>query len=415
MITNLNLMTQPLITNDAVIFGIIILILGLVFHTSSLDHPFWKKFYSYIPALLVCYFLPSVLKAFNIVDPSQSSLYFVASRYLLPASLVLLTISVDLKEIMKLGSKALIMFLTGTVGIMLGGPLTIMIFSYVAPDLVGGETWRGMTTIAGSWIGGGANQATMKEVFEVGDTLFSKMVTVDIIVGNTWLGILIAGVGVTKLIDRKLKADASAIEHLKEKMEAYQASVAKIPTLTDLMKILMVGFTCTGLAHLGSDMIVPFMEQFPTLKQYNLTSGFFWIVIIATTLGVGLSFTKVRSLEGAGASRMGRAFVYILVATIGMSMDILAIFSNPGFFFLGITWILFHVLLLAIVAKLIKAPYFFIAVGSTANVGGAASAPVIATEFHPSLAPVGVLMAVLGYVLGTYGAYVCGLLMQSVS
>lgn len=408
-------MTQPLITNDAVIFGIIILILGLVFHTSSLDHPFWKKFYSYIPALLVCYFLPSVLKAFNIVDPSQSSLYFVASRYLLPASLVLLTISVDLKEIMKLGSKALIMFLTGTVGIMLGGPLTIMIFSYVAPDLVGGETWRGMTTIAGSWIGGGANQATMKEVFEVGDTLFSKMVTVDIIVGNTWLGILIAGVGVTKLIDRKLKADASAIEHLKEKMEAYQASVAKIPTLTDLMKILMVGFTCTGLAHLGSDMIVPFMEQFPTLKQYNLTSGFFWIVIIATTLGVGLSFTKVRSLEGAGASRMGRAFVYILVATIGMSMDILAIFSNPGFFFLGITWILFHVLLLAIVAKLIKAPYFFIAVGSTANVGGAASAPVIATEFHPSLAPVGVLMAVLGYVLGTYGAYVCGLLMQSVS
>jgi len=408
-------MNQFLITNDAVIFGILILILGMVFHTSSLDHPFWKRFYNYVPALLVCYFLPSMLKALNLVDPSQSKLYFVASRYLLPASLVLLTISVDLKEIMKLGSKAIIMFLTGTVGIMIGGPLTTLIFSYLSPDLVQGETWRGMTTIAGSWIGGGANQATMKEVFNVSDVLFSKMVTVDIIVGNTWLGILIAGVGVTKLLDKKLKADASAIERLKEKMEAYQASVAKTPNLTDLMKILMIGFACTGIAHFGSDLIVPYLKQFPALQQYSLTSGFFWIVVIATTLGVALSFTKVRTLEGAGASRMGRAFVYILVATIGMNMDILAIFSNPGFFFLGITWILFHVLLLAIVAKLIKAPYFFIAVGSTANVGGAASAPVIATEFHPSLAPVGVLMAVLGYVLGTYGAYLCGLLMQGVS
>lgn len=412
-------MNNPLITNDAVIFGILMLILGLVFYTSHLDHPGWKKFYTYIPALLVCYFLPSTLKAFGLIDPAQSKLYFVASRYLLPASLVLLTISVDLKEVLKLGPKAVIMFVTGTLGIMIGGPLTIILFSFIAPDLVGGappdEVWRGMTTIAGSWIGGGANQATMKEVFQVGDELFSKMVTVDIIVGNTWLGILIAGVGVTKLIDRKLKADSSAIEHLKVKMQEYQESVSRIPSLTDLMKVLMVGFACTGVAHFGSDLIVPFLKQFPVLEQYSLTSGFFWIVVIATAFGVGLSFTKLRELEGVGASRMGRAFVYILVATIGMNMDLLAIISNPGFFFLGITWILFHVLLLAIVAKLIKAPYFFIAVGSTANVGGAASAPVIATEFHPSLAPVGVLMAVLGYVLGTYGAYLCGILMQMVS
>ena len=412
-------MDQPFITNDAVIFGILMLMLGGVFYTSSLDNPFWKKFYSYVPALLVCYFLPSLLKALGLIDPSQSNLYFVASRYLLPASLVLLTISVDLKEITKLGSKAVIMFVTGTVGIMIGGPLTIIIFSQIAPDLVGGvapnEVWRGMTTIAGSWIGGGANQATMKEVFEVNDELFSTMVTVDIIVGNAWLGILIAGVAVTKLIDRKLKADSSAIESLKVKMENYQLSVAKIPNLTDLMKVLMVGFVCTGIGHFCSDLIVPYLEQFPALEQYSLTSGFFWLVVIATTLGVILSFTRARELEGVGASRIGRAFIYILVATIGMNMDILAIFSNPGYFFLGITWIMFHVLLLALVAKLIKAPYFFIAVGSTANVGGAASAPVIASEFHPSLAPVGVLMAVLGYVLGTYGAYLCGLMMQMVA
>lgn len=408
-------MNEPFITNDATIFGILMLILGLVFYTSGLDHPFWKKFYQFVPALLVCYFLPSILKATGVIDPSQSQLYFMASRYLLPTALVLLTISVDLKEIIKLGPKALIMFFTGTVGIIIGGPLTILLFQQVSPDLVAGDTWQGMTTIAGSWIGGGANQAAMKEVFEVGDAVFSKMVTVDIIVGNIWLGFLIAGVAVAKILDKKLKADSSSIERLKQKMENYQASIERIPNLTDLMKILMVGFACTGVGHFGSDLLVPFLtENFPRI-DYSLLSGFFWLVVIATTLGVLLSFTELRKLEGVGASRMGRVFIYILVATIGMNMDITAIFYNPGLFLLGFTWIIFHVLLLWLVAKLIKAPYFFIAVGSTANVGGAASAPVIATEFHPALAPVGVLMAVMGYVIGTYGALVCGWLMQWVA
>ncbi|MBV6645208.1 MAG: DUF819 family protein [Cyclobacteriaceae bacterium] len=413
-------MNEPLTTNDAVIFGLLMLLLGFVFITSESNHPAWKKFYSVVPALLVCYFLPSVFSSVGIIDPSQSKLYFVASRYLLPASLVLLTISVDLKEIIKLGPKAVIMFLTGTIGIVIGGPLTILIFANLAPDVIVAsppdEVWRGMTTIAGSWIGGGANQAAMKEVFNVSDDLFSRMVAVDIIVGNTWMGVLLAGVGISKLLDRKLKADASAIEELKVKMATFQESIAKIPTLTDLMKVLVVGFGCTGIAHLLSDWIVPYLStNFPALDKYSLTSGFFWIVVIATAFGVGLSFTNFRKLEGVGASRVGRAFIYILVATIGMNMNILSIFENPGLFLVGVVWISFHVLLLFIVSKLIRAPYFFVAVGSTANVGGAASAPVVASVFHSSLAPVGVLMAVLGYVLGTYGAYLCGIAMQMVS
>lgn len=413
-------MNEPLITNDAVIFGILMLILGFVFVTSESEKTVWKKFYGVIPALLVCYFLPSLLGTFGIIDPGASRLYFVASRYLLPACLVLLTISVDLKEILKLGPKALIMFFTATVGIVLGGPIAILIFSVVAPDVISApppnEIWRGMTAIAGSWIGGGANQAAMKEVFAVNGELFSKMVAVDIIVGNTWLGVLLAGIGYSKVIDKKLKADASAIESLKQKMDEFQQRTARIPTVTDLMKILMVGFLCTGLAHYLSDLIAPAIAgNFPMLEQYSLTSGFFWIVVIATTLGVALSFTKARELEGVGASKIGSVFIYILVATIGMHMDIMAVFDDPGLFLVGITWMLIHVGLLIIVAIIIKAPYFFIAVGSTANVGGAASSPVVAAAFHPALAPVGVLLAVLGYVLGTYGAYLCGILMEIAS
>ena len=413
-------MNEALIQNDAVIFGILVLMLGAVFYTSDSKFWFWKKFYSWIPSVLVCYFLPSLLYSFGIIDPSKSNLYFMASRYLLPTSLVLLTISVDVKELLKLGPKAIIMFFTGTVGIIIGGPIGLLLISYVAPEVINAppteEIWRGMSTIAGSWIGGSANQTAMKEVFEVGGQLFSKMVAVDVIMGNLWLALLMLGIGKDKKINKLLNADNHAIENLKNRIEGFQKRSLKPASLSDILKILAIGFGCMGLSHFLSDLIAPYLSiNFPELQNYSLTSGFFWIIVLAATLGLLLSFTRARSLEHVGASKFGSVMVYVLIATIGMNMNILSVFQNPGLFLLGFIWISFHAILLIFVAKIIRAPYFFIAVGSQANVGGAASAPIVASYFSPSLAPVGVLLAVLGYVVGTYGAYICGLLLQVVS
>ena len=413
-------MHTPLFTNDAIVFGILVSILAFVFTTSKSENPFWKKFYKYIPTLLLCYFIPSIFNSLGIISGEESNLYFVASRYLLPTSLVLLTISIDLPEIKKLGPKAIIMFLTATAGIILGGPLAILIVSTFAPDVVGGvgpnAVWRGLTTVAGSWIGGGANQAAMKEIFNVGDTLFSSMIAVDVIVANIWMAFLLYGAGINERIDAKFQADNSAITELKEKIEAYRAQILRIPDLTDTLKVMTVGFGVTAIAHLGADNIAPWIsESAPWLAKFSLTSKFFWLIVLATTFALGLSFTKARELEGVGASRYGSLFLYILVATIGMKMNILAIFENPGLFVVGLIWIGFHAILLIVVAKIIRAPFFFLAVGSQANVGGAASAPIVASAFHPSLAPVGVLLAVLGYAIGTYGAWICGILMQTMS
>ncbi len=413
-------MNPPLFTNDAVVLGILLIVLAFVFRTSHSAKPFWKKFYTYVPALLLCYFIPSVLNSLGVISGEGSNLYFVSSRYLLPTSLVLLTLSIDLKGILSLGPKALIMFLTGTVGIMFGGPITILIFSVIAPDAVGGTgpeaIWRGLTTVAGSWIGGGANQAAMKEVFNVSDNLFASMITVDVIVGSLWMAFLLYGAGITERLDSWLKSDTSAIETLRRKIDDYRMSISRIPSLTDVMTVMAVGFGMTAVAHFGSDLIAPWItEHAPSLGKYSLTSPFFWIVIIATTGGVLLSFTRARELEGVGGSRYGSLLLYVLVASIGMRMDIMAIFKNPQLFLVGLVWMLFHVMLLLIVGKAIKAPFFFVAVGSEANIGGAASAPIMASAFHPALAPVGVLLAVLGYVLGTYCAWICGILMQAVS
>ena len=453
---------QPFFTNDAIVFGILIVTLALIFTTSSSERPLWKKFYTYVPSLLLCYFLPALLHwplgliAYDWYTPDlagqigltaldgmsygeinryiegeglqvgdygefkgHSSLYFMASRYLLPASLILLCINIDIKGIVNLGWRAILMFLAATFSIVVGGPVALLIITYLFPDLIGlevDELWRGLSTIAGSWIGGGANQAAMKEIYEVPTGIFGQMIIVDVLVANIWMGFLLFGAGRAPRIDRWLKADSSAIEDLKAKVEAYAATVKREPTTTSTFQMLAVAFGGVALAHWGSDVIAPFFGQYSealeAARLTTLTSGFFWLIVIATTVGFALSFTPARRLEGVGASRWASVAIYILVATIGMQMNIGDIFSNLGLFAIGVIWMLVHITVLLLVAKLIKAPFFYVAVGSQANVGGAASAPVVASVFSPALAPVGAIMAVLGYALGTYGAVLCAEMMR---
>ncbi|MGB8706299.1 MAG: DUF819 family protein [Gillisia sp.] len=412
----------PLVSNDAVVFGILMLSLGFVFYTSSIKSGFWYKFYKIVPGLLMCYLLPAIFNSLGIISDSTSQLYFMASRYLLPAALVLMTLSIDLKAIFNLGPKALIMFFTGTAGIIIGGPLAILLISVFSPETVGGigpdAVWRGLSTLAGSWIGGGANQAAMLEIYEYNPDLYGGMVLVDIVIANLWMAILLMGIGRNEQIDKWIKADNSAIVELKNKVAAYSDKVKRIPTLPDFVIILSLAFGAVGIAHWGADGISAYLtshfEVFNDNKSAlaSFASSFFWMISIATALGILLSFTKFKKYEGAGASKIGSLFIYILVATIGMKMDLGMVFDNPGLIAVGLVWMSIHALLLIVVAKIIKAPYFFLAVGSQANVGGAASAPVVAAAFHPSLATVGVLLAVFGYVVGTYGAILCTILMQ---
>ncbi|TVZ15098.1 DUF819 domain-containing protein [Maribacter sp. MAR_2009_72] len=419
------LSTHPIITNDTVVFGLLALCLGFIFYTSSLKNGFWGKFYSVVPAVLMCYLLPAILTSTGIISDELSNLYFMASRYLLPAALVLMTLSIDLKAISNLGSKAIIMFLTGSVGIIIGGPLAILIVSVFSPETVGGNDfdaiWRGLSTIAGSWIGGGANQAAMLEIFQYNPEKYGGMVLIDIVVANVWMAIVLLGVGKTKQIDTWLKADTSAIETLKIKVSTFTEKITRVPTLQDYMILLSLAFAAVGAAHFFGDHISTFLnENVEAVKDQKgflsfLGSSFFWMVVITTTIGIALSFTKAKNYEGAGASKIGGMFIYILVATIGMKMDLGKVLENPGLIAIGFIWITIHAGLMILMAKLIRAPYFFLAVGSQANVGGAASAPVVAAEFHPSLTSVGVLLAVLGYVAGTGGALLCAYLMEIAS
>ena len=406
-----------LITDDAVVLGLLVSCLGLIFYTSQLKS--LKTFYKIIPALLLCYLIPSLFSTAGIISPKVSGLWPVAKNYFLPASLILMTLSTDLKGVIKLGPKALIMFFTATIGIILGGPVAILITSLFSPETVGGlefdAVWRGMATLAGSWIGGGANQTAMLELYQFNPEKYGAMITVDIVVANIWMAFILYGAGKSDKIDKWLKADSSTIDDLKNKMENYSSTVERNTTFHDLMKISTIALGGVGIAHFSGSILSKCNNYFPIFNDTVFTSHFFWVVVVSTTLGLGFSFTRLRSLEGVGASKIGSVFIYLLVAIIGMKMDITKAVEQPLLIVVGLIWMIFHVGLLFAVAKIIRAPFFFLAVGSKANVGGAASAPIVASAFHPSLAPVGVLLAVLGYALGTYGAILCATLMEIAS
>jgi uncharacterized membrane protein len=335
-----------------------------------------------------------------------------------------MTLSIDLKAVFNLGWKALVMFFTGTLGIIIGGPIAILLLATFSPETVGGigpdAVWRGLSTIAGSWIGGGANQTAMLEIYGYNQAKYGGMVFVDIVVANIWMAVILIGIGKRNRINTWLNADTSSIEDLKEKMSTFSEKVKRNPSLSDIMIIAAIAFGTVSLAHLASNFLAPVCEDLvagidaPTTRNMFtfLGSKFFWMISIATLTAILLSNTKAKNYEGAGASKFGSVFIYILVATIGMKMDLTLIFDNVGLIAIGVIWMTIHALLLVFVAKLIKAPYFFLAVGSQANVGGAASAPIVASAFHPSLATVGVLLAVFGYAVGTIAAIGCTILME---
>ncbi|WP_284125519.1 DUF819 family protein [Parerythrobacter aestuarii] len=403
-----------MISDDRIILGLLAALLAFVFFTREREG--WKKFYVFVPIILVCYLVPSLLVTTGFVDASESQLWPVAKDYFLPAALFLMTLSIDMKGILGLGSKALIMFLTATVGIVLGGPIALFIVAQFEPSIIGSgqdAAWRGLATLAGSWIGGGANQTAMLEVYGYPIEGFSALLAVDIIVAEIWMIFLLYGAGASERVDRWLGADSSAIDRLRDKMADYSSSIERVATANDYVLLFGGTFAVVGLSHLAGGWLG---GVFAGLwgEEATLASEFFWVVVLTTTAGLLASFTRVRELEGIGASKFGTVFIFLLVAIIGTRMDVTKIADAPAFMAIGAIWMLFHVVLLLVVAKLIKAPFFFVAVGSKANVGGAASAPVVAAAFHPALAPVGVLLAVLGYALGTYGAILCAQMMAAV-
>ena len=385
------------------VLTILLLVLAGLFLLQQ--NPVGKRLFSVVPLLVFCYFVPALLSNLGVI-PAESELYVFIRRVLLPASLVLLVLSTDIPAVMSLGRDAVVLFLAGTVSIALGGPLAFLALGWMFPEGALDQAWRGLAALAGSWIGGGANFVAVGESAGATAATMSLMVVVDVAVANVWTAVLLFFAGRERTMDERIGADRTRIDEVRTRVEQYQAEVARPVNLADMLLILAIGLGVTGIVT----WVARYLPDIGTI-----INGFTWTVCLVTAVGVALSFTRLRRLEGAGASTVGLVFLYLLVATIGASAQFSHVADNLPLLAVGALWMLFHAAAMLLVRRVLGAPVFFLAVGSQANVGGAASAPVVAAAFHPALATVGVLLAVLGYVLGTYVGILDAFVLQQIA
>jgi uncharacterized membrane protein len=387
-----------LIQDPMAVFAFLAAVVASIFWVSGLER--FKNAFEVVPPVIYVYFLPMFATTAGIT-PATSATYDWMTRYLLLFALLMLMISIDMKSVARLGPMALVMVVAGTLGIVLGGPISLLIFQPFLPA----DAWTGFAALSGSWIGGTANMVAIAESVGTPESAFGPIIVVDTVVGYGWMGVLLFFASYQQRFDTRTGARTAAIEETNRRLQELDRD-RHPTTLRDA--VVMIGM---GLAASVGAFRLAQTDLFPTLGDPAIISKTTWAVLIVVTGGLALSFTRLRDLEKVGASGLGYTALYLLLSGIGAQANLRAVLQAPMYLVAGAVWIAIHVGVLLAVARIVRAPLFFIATGSMANIGGAATAPVVAGVYHPAMAPVGLLMAVAGYVLGIYGALVCAWLL----
>ena len=381
-----------MITNPILIVVVLIAIETLVLWLSR--HARTKRYFDLLPAVFWIYFLPMLAATLGLIT-SKSPVYGMITTWLLPASLVLLLLPVDLKAILRLGPTALAMFFIGAAGTMAGAVFSFALFK----PLIGKEFWSGFGALSASWTGGSANMIAVKEALSVPDAVFAPMVIVDTVVPYLWMGIMIAMVGLQPAFDRWNRSDRAILDHLGEHVVKHLATHVSRRTPAGIFISLGVAFAGSGTAYLVA-------RQLPQIR--DVVTSYTWTIMIVSLIGIALSFSPVRNLERSGATRTGYDLLYFVLTAIGAKASVASIGSAMVLIAAGLVIVAVHAAVLLVGARILRAPMFLVAAASQANIGGVASAPLVAEVYHPGLASVGLLLAILGNIVGTWLGILCG-------
>lgn len=372
-----------------------------------------KNFFKYLPAPLWCYFIPTLISTAGWI-PSDSPVYNQMSRALLPPCLILLLIGTDLPSIARLSRKSLAAMFAGSFGILAGGTVTFLIASRGQQTKSWGmlnanqsELWKGWGCLSASWTGGSANMIAVKEILKTPETLFSNLIIVDAIVAYSWMAFLVFLSKYQEAVNRKLCIEESQNNPLfsapliptenragvSEAIAPQDSILARLSNQAGRI-ILLLTF-----AFLLGHFCWLLSNPLPTVG--TVLNRLTWTVILATAIPLALSMTRVKKLENLGANQTGNFLLYLLLTSIGARANLSALLAAPGFVFLGMLWVFIHGTTLFFFGKIFKIPLALLATASQANVGGTISTPLVASVYRKDLAPVGIVLAVLGNIYGT--------------
>ncbi|WP_059103031.1 DUF819 family protein [Shouchella shacheensis] len=356
-------------------------------------------FFKYVPGVVMIYILGATFNTIGLFGESEAlgETYSLLRDALLPAMIFLLLFSCDLRKIAKLGPKMIIAFFVGTFSIVIGFALTYLLLqSFYAAD-----TWQGFAALAGSWTGGSANMAAIQGILDVPEGIFGQMLIVDTIDYSIWLMMLFWMVPFAAAFNRWTKADTSAFEEMSARLEEDASAEQKSIDLVQILGLI-------GGSLLVSAIATSIGEALPEIGDF--INPITWTILIVSILGLIVALTPLG--KTAGSMEIGSAMLYIIIALIASRADFSQITEVPIYLLSGLLVLFIHGVVMLLFAKLFKVDLFTMGISSLANVGGMASAPVLAGAFSKNLVPIGVIMALMGSFFGTYAGLFVGWILE---
>jgi uncharacterized membrane protein len=357
------------------------------------------KLFNYVPPLLFIYATPVFLNNFGVI-PSSSIVYTGLSQFALPVFIVLMLIKVDVPAVIRVMGKGVLVMLMGTAGVMVGGVVAYLAVHQWLSD----DAWKGFGTLAGSWIGGTANMLATKEMLGASEAQLGLAVIADNLVYVVWLPILLMSRDYADRFnkwarvpeDRLIAMDAAAALHNEED---------QAPSMAQYLYLAAVVFGVTAVGHALAPELAGWIAA-SSPKLAGVFSETTTRILLVTTLALLLSTTAASRLPNSTA--LGTALVYIFVAGMGARASVAGLTEAPAFVLGAFIWISIHGLFCVAGAWIFRVDVHSVAIASAANIGAAASAPIVAAHHRPNLVPAAILMALLGYALGNYLAPLTG-------
>lgn len=355
-----------------------------------LAHKTKWRFFEYMPPLIFIYAIPMGLSSTGVLT-SQSPVYDWMGQYMLPFFLTLMLLKVDVASAVKVMGRGILVMLCGTAGVVLGAPLAYwLVKGHLDP-----EAWKAFAVLAGSWIGGTGNMAAVSQGIEASGTDVGLAVLGDNVVMVVWLPILLASKNLSRWFHRFTRVDTDRVHMLESIAAPDQGKTPQATSTRDWLLLFFLGFAVTW----GAEYVAQHLREFPPVLTHST-----WKILLVSTLGLALSMTPARHI--AGSHEFAMALVFLFVARMGATADLSGLKAQAGWFVAGaFIWIFLHGVFCVFGAWLFRVDVHSTAIASAANIGGAASAPIVAAQHNPKLVPVSILMALMGYAVGNYGAF----------
>jgi len=355
------------------------------------------KIFEYLPAIVIIYFVVMLASTFGLWEKTESvtATYKSVKSNLLPTMIFLMLLLADMREIVKLGRKMILTFVLASVSIAFGfiGMFALFHTSFGQESI--DTTWKAFAALSGSWMGGTANMVAIQGALDLPDSAMGYTLLIDSIDYAIWVMILLALVPFAKRFNAWSKADTSIIDEVGARLALKEADKKPIG-FDGLFFLLGSALFVSALAQYGASFL-------PTTDFLTTTT---WIVILATLSGILFAMTPLAKISGS--SELANIMLYLIVALIASRANFAELTEAPLYIFSGFVIIAIHVVIMVIFAKLFKLDLFTLGIASLANIGGVASAPILASAYSKALIPIGVLMAMMGYILGTFGGLMVG-------